>query len=183
MFQPLPPHLHGIADFVFDGSCLDNIFNAAGAMQSLSRLLRPGGRIMLMEHGTGFQGPGSPAGALTIFSPEWFFDFFAASGYVDCQVYLGLMPMGMIKHDWMVRQWEPFDEWNHHVNSTPVCCDFVNLVIAEKGISTVDERMPIQAQYRMMHASHEDERYVQAHLRYRRSPRRAHHEPLLRGIT
>src|SRR5262245_8544862 len=98
---PLPPVLHGIADFIFDGSCLDNIFDTGQAMRSLSRLLRPGGRIVLMEHGTPFQGPGAPAGALMTFSPEWFFNFFAINRYADCQVYLGRFPSGMFKQDWI----------------------------------------------------------------------------------
>lgn len=176
---PLPPELHGIADFIFDGSCLDNIFNTAGAMQSLSRLLRPGGRIVLMEHGTSFQGPGAPAGALMTFSPEWFFNFFAAGDYADCQTYLGIFPMGMFhKRGWLIEQWEPFDEHDNPVNATPMCGDFVNIVIAEKGITTPDEIMPIQAQYRIMHGS-ENARYVAAHHRYKNSARRAHHAGLL----
>lgn len=170
----LPQHLHGIADFIFDGSCLDNIFNTAGAMWSLSRLLRPGGRIVLMEHGTPFQGPGAPAGALMTFSPEWFFDFFAASGYADCQVYLGVFPWGMFKGGWQIRQWLPFDDHDNPVSPTPMCGDFVNIVIAEKSITTPIEAMPIQAQYRIMHGS-ENARYLAAHHRYRNSARRAHH--------
>lgn len=182
---PLPPHLYGIADFIFDGSCLDNIFDVGNAMRSLSRLLRPGGRIVLMEHGTSFQGPGAPAGALITFSPEWFFNFFAAHGYDDCQVYLGIFPLGMFhKSGWLIEQWEPFDEHDNPVNATPLCGDFVNIVIAEKGVNNPDDVVvPIQAQYRIMHASAENSRYVAAHRRYKTSARRAHHAPLLREIT
>lgn len=165
--KPLRAGLYGTADFIFDGSCLDNIFDIGNAMRSLSRLLRPGGRIVLMEHGTAIQG------ALTTFSPEWFFNFFAANDYADCQSYLGLFPFGMSK-EWIVRQWEPFDEHGNPVPATPMCGDFVNLVIAEKGADTIDIRIPIQAQYRVMHQS-ENARYVDAHHRYQASPRRKHH--------
>lgn len=164
---PLPPHLWGSADFIFDGSCLDNIFDIGNAMRSLSRLLRPGGRIVLMEHGTAIQG------ALMTFSPEWFFNFFAVNGYADCQVYLGLFPFGM-RHEWLVRQWEPFDEHGNPVPATPDCGDFVNLVIAEKGPASTDARIPIQAQYRAMHNS-ENGQYVLASRNYQASARRQHH--------
>lgn len=161
---PLPPHLYGMADFIFDGSCLDNIFNVGAAMRSLSLLLRPGGRIVLMEHGTAIQS------ALTAFSPEWFFNFFAANDYADCQVYLGVFPFGM-GGEWFVRQWEPFDVHNNPVPATPMCGDFVNIVIAEKGQNSPSDRIPIQAQYRMMHGS-ENVRYLTASARYKASPRR-----------
>lgn len=181
---PLPAHLYGIADFIFDGSCLDNIFDVGNAMRSLSRLLRPGGRIVLMEHGTPFQGPGAPAGALTTFSPEWFFNFFAATGYADCQNYLGVFPFGMFGQDWVVKQWEPFDAHDNPVSATPICGDFVNIVIAEKGVGLDnDSVIPTQAQYRLMHKSAENSRYVAAYRRYKVSARRAHHARLLRDFT
>jgi SAM-dependent methyltransferase len=164
--QPLPQALVGCADFIFDGSCLDNIFDVGTAMRSLSRLLRPGGRIVLMEHGTAIQN------ALTTFSPEWFFNFFAANEYEDCQVYLGLFPFGMRK-EWWLCLWEPFDQHDNPVPATPLCGDFFNLVIAEKGASSTDDRIPIQAQYRVMHHA-SVKPYVRAYHRYKGSERRQH---------
>jgi SAM-dependent methyltransferase len=163
---PLPGHLCGIADFIFDGSCLDNIFDVGNAMRSLSHLLRPGGRIVMMEHGTAIQG------ALTTFSPEWFFNFFAANDYADCQIHLGLFPFG-IRKEWLLRLWEPFDEHDNPVPATPMCGDFFNLVIAEKGEDSHDTCVPIQAQYRVMHHS-SNKPYVRAYHRYKGSARRAH---------
>jgi SAM-dependent methyltransferase len=165
--QPLPEELVGCADFVFDGSCLDNIFDVGNAMRCLSRLLRPGGRIVLMEHGTAIQG------ALMTFSPEWFFNFFAANDYADCQVYLGLFPFGMRK-EWWLCLWEPFDADDNPVPATPMCGDFVNVVIAEKGPASNDSRVPIQAQYRLMHRS-SNKPYVAAYHRYKASSRRVHY--------
>lgn len=162
---PLPPHLYGIADFIFDGSCLDNIFDVGNAMRSLSRLLRPGGRVMLMEHGTAIQG------ALTCFSPEWFFNFFAGNSYEDCQINLGLFPFGM-EMEWFVRPWEPYDAHGNPVPATPRCGDFVNIVLAEKGAQSRDDCRPVQAQYRTVYQSREHAHYLAAHQRYRKSKRR-----------
>jgi SAM-dependent methyltransferase len=161
----LPSALHRTADFIFDGSCLDNIFNVGKAMRSLSQLLRPGGRIMLMEHGTAIQG------ALTVFSPEWFFNFFAVNDYADCQIIIGLLsPPLLMRAKWMLRLWEPFDEHENPVPATLKCGDFVNLVIAEKGPHSMDDRVPIQAQYRRR----DKEQYVTAYHRYKGSKRRGH---------
>jgi len=55
--QDIPLELHKSCDFIFDGSCLDNIFNPATALKNISRLLRPGGRAMLLNHATWFNGP------------------------------------------------------------------------------------------------------------------------------
>src|SRR5262249_24549327 len=67
----LPEKYRGVADFIFNGSCLDNLFDPAMAMQSISKMLRPGGRVMGVEHGTSING------AFVCYSPEWFFDFYA----------------------------------------------------------------------------------------------------------
>lgn len=166
--EPLPAGLHGTADFIFDGSCLDNIFDVAIAMRSLSKLLRPGGRIVMMEHGTAIQG------ALTVFSPEWFFNFFAVNDYADCQIFLGTFPRNdKMRGPWDLHIWKPFDKHGNAVSASPDCGDFVNLVIAEKGESSTDDRVPIQAQYRRMHNVGEDV-YVAAHHRYKASKRRSH---------
>lgn len=59
----LPAKLKGSFDFIYDGSCLDNVFNPAAGLRNISRLLRPGGRALLFNHGTWVNGP------YTIMSP------------------------------------------------------------------------------------------------------------------
>lgn len=169
---PLPQQLCGIADFIFDGSCLDNIFDPANALRSFSKLLRPGGRMMLMEHGTAIQG------ALAVFSPEWFFDYFAVNDYADCQITLFSFPDGMWKQ-WVRHRWEPFDAFGVPVSATPGVPpapltgigDFVSIIIAEKGEHSTDHKTPIQGQYRIIHGSG-NEQYLAAHQVYMASRRR-----------
>src|SRR5689334_2660568 len=76
---PLPREYAHIADFIFNGSCLDNLFDPATAIKSISRMLRPNGRVIHLEHGSPVQG------AFLCYSPEWFFDFYAVNNYSDCQ--------------------------------------------------------------------------------------------------
>ncbi len=37
----VPEHLHDTADFIFDGSVMDNIFDPAAALRNVSRILKP----------------------------------------------------------------------------------------------------------------------------------------------
>jgi SAM-dependent methyltransferase len=157
--EPVPSHIWNTCDFLFDGSCLDNIFNPAEAVRSFSRMLRPNGRMMIAEHGTAIQG------ALIVFSPEWFFDFFAANDYADCQITLFSFP-GMTGHNWTAHTWDAYVN-DIPVSATPMIGDFVSLVIAEKGWQSTNHQLPVQAQYR-----DEDSRYLLAHKRFGESRRR-----------
>ncbi len=162
--DPLPAKLHGCADFIFDGSCLDNISDPAQALRSMSAMLRPMGRILLFEHGTAVQG------ALVTFSPEWFFNFFAANAYADCQVQLGCFK-SIMEQPWHLLPWEPFNAEGKAVSATPEVGDFVSIVFAEKGPYSTNNVMPVQAQYRAFHGQESDPYFVN-HLRYQHSPRK-----------
>ena len=72
---PIPTALERQFDFIFEGSCLDNIFNPAQALINLSKMLRRGGKMILMNHFDSFNGP------YVMFSPQWFTDFFIINEY------------------------------------------------------------------------------------------------------
>jgi SAM-dependent methyltransferase len=162
----LPDRYASICDFIFDGSCLDNVFDPAMAIRSLSKMLRPGGRMMLVEHGTAIQG------AVLCFSPEWFFDFFAANGYEDCWIKLFAFPNGIYGGPWVPIPWEPYHR-GEPVSATPgtLIGDFVSVVVAEKRKDSTSDKIPIQAQYRAMHGDPEDE-YKKAWQRFMNKGRR-----------
>ena len=44
--RPIPAYLENTADFILDGSTLDNLFSPSMAIQSVARMLRPGGRFL-----------------------------------------------------------------------------------------------------------------------------------------
>ncbi len=140
MNRELPPEYHGRADFVFDGSCLDNIFDPACALRSMSKLLRPGGRMFLFNHSTLIQS------AYLAFSPEWFYDFFEFNGYRDIQIFTGAFK-NVVK-DWDVKRWEPGEK----PEAAYPRFDFITVAIAEKAEVSTDAVAPIQAHYRKMHA-------------------------------
>jgi len=80
--RPLPEGLYGTADFIVDGSTLDNVFNPAQALLNCHALLRPGGRLLMINAWN------QRDSAYTLCSAAWYFDFFVSNGYTDCRVYL-----------------------------------------------------------------------------------------------
>lgn len=162
--KPLSYKYARIADFIFDGSCLDNIFNAATAMRSFSAMLRPGGTMVLMEHSTSMQS------AIVCFSPEWFFNFFAVNWYETCEITLFSFPRWRGMHGkWKARRWTCYDE-NDRLMPTTVkdrirgIGDFITVVVARKGRQSTDHLSPVQGLYRNLHKTDSD-RYLALHKR------------------
>jgi hypothetical protein len=54
---PAPSDLNGRFDFIYNGSCLDNVFNPAQAIINLSSMLSTTGRILHLKHGTRYNNP------------------------------------------------------------------------------------------------------------------------------
>lgn len=84
--NPIPPDLEGSCGLVVDGSLLDNLFDPTTGLKNAARLLAPGGRCFLRNHGnTPLVYTGIP---YTMFSPVWFFDYFVWNDFDYCQVYV-----------------------------------------------------------------------------------------------
>ena len=78
--DPIPKHLENFADFILDGSTLDNMFNPAQGLMNIAQLLKPGGRVISVNMASAHYAPYS------IFTPFWFLDYFAANDFADYQV-------------------------------------------------------------------------------------------------
>lgn len=84
MNRPLPDALVGRYDTVFDGGCLEHIFDVVQAFRNCSMLCRPGGQIVHILPSNNFCGHG-----FWQFSPELFFSLYSVeNGYRDTEVYL-----------------------------------------------------------------------------------------------
>jgi hypothetical protein len=80
--DPIPDSLRESADFIVDGSTLDNVFDPAMALRNLAAMLKPGGRVLMIN-------AWSPRdGAYQLCSPAWYFDFFVTNGFADCKTYV-----------------------------------------------------------------------------------------------
>lgn len=80
--EPIPGSLRETADFIVDGSTLDNVFDPAMALRNLAAMLKPGGRVLMIN-------AWSPRdGSYALCSPAWYFDFFVTNGFADCKTYV-----------------------------------------------------------------------------------------------
>lgn len=133
-------------DFIYNGGCFDNMFNPGVAMMSLSKMLRPGGRMVCLESASSWA-----ALPYLVFSPGWFHDFFVMNRYADCKVYIAGFADG---HQLWHGPWDMsyVTVPAHPVGGSPEPSQNRNLllvVIAEKGADSTDDQQPVQSVYRV----------------------------------
>lgn len=165
---PLPAKYEGIADFIFNGSCLDNLFDPATAIKSMSRMLRPNGRVMHLEHGSPIQD------AFLCYSPEWFFDFYAINDYADCQLFVCTFGSSL-QNAWEIAKWHPFHEADGQYRTSRTSLwlgDFMIIAVAEKSAQSTDNNTPIQSHYRSLQSRKESDLYLAKHIEFAKSGRR-----------
>jgi SAM-dependent methyltransferase len=148
MHDPVPDSLTERFDFIWNGSCLDNMADPATAIQSTFRMLKPGGRIFMMEIGTPHHN------AYTMYSPAFFFDYFAVNDFTDCKVYACMFPSEAVHSgpfDFYV--WRNFENtlWQFPMDAFPPNTALISFVIGEKGAQSSWHRKPVQGQYRADH--------------------------------
>jgi len=167
MCKPIGIDLQNRFDFIFNGSCMDNLFNPAQFLINTSKMLRPGGVVVHFEHSSTWPG------AYLMYSPEYFFDFFAVNKYSDCKVYLALFRENPVKDYYNVFQWDPIKVIDESILSygQPEMFTLANtivIVIAEKGNDSTNDVSPIQHQYRPKEMQNN---YFESAIRFRQSPR------------
>lgn len=152
----------GIADFIYNGSCLDNIFDPAAAMRNMSRLLKPNGRVYHYEQGN------SHPTAYVKYSADWFMDFYALNEFADCKVYIADKPntLGVplvnpngttaprrSDYNIVVYSYNPYVENaggpGYDCSSIETMTRYEVHCIAEKAPKSTVDRVPIQKHYRV----------------------------------
>ena len=144
----LPTQLEGRLDFIYDGSSLDNIFDPAMAIRNLTRVTRPGGRIIHVNRTSRLHGD------YVAFSLSWFHDFYSINNFQDCQVYLAQRDLADGWKNWDVYRYLPviehegslifFGQDQYFFPWRVGAC----VVLAEKGVDSTWNAKPIQYQYR-----------------------------------
>jgi SAM-dependent methyltransferase len=163
MHDPIPDTLADQFDFIWNGSCLDNMADPATAIQNTFRMLKPGGRVFMMEIGTPHHN------AYTMYSPAFFFDYFAINDFADCKVYACMFQAEAVHtgpFDFYV--WRNFENtlWQFPMDAFPPNTALISFVIGEKGAQSSSHCKPVQGQYRPSH-----EPYRAAFETYAKSPR------------
>jgi hypothetical protein len=141
--KPLPPLFHGTADFIVDGSTLDNVFDPASVITNLTKMLRPGGRLLAIN-ALSMHVP-----AYVIVSPFWLLDYFVMNSFKDCQVLIvTYFPEGdlTLAVDIVELCRDPTAIFEARTYNPPH--SMATLVFAEKGPDTTTDLLPIQFDYR-----------------------------------
>ena len=145
--KPIPAEMENRFDFIYNGSVLDNVWDPVMSLRNMSRLLKPGGRIVHLEHGTRVNGP------YLTFPPDWFHDYYSVNNFADCKTYFATFPTpeqwnGALK--WI--HWEPVTMKGDMPHLTGTCTsprsEFFTICVAEKGADSTYEKTPTQFQYR-----------------------------------
>jgi SAM-dependent methyltransferase len=145
--NPLAPELAGRFDFIINGSCLDNIFDPAMALRNLTRLLKPGGRIIHMERAS------RAHNVYVAFALSWFHDYYAINDFDDCQVYLAQWD-NLLEGRWDIYRYSPVSEDDQVISYFGEDRYYFPhrhahaIVIAEKGLASTSDKSPIQFGYR-----------------------------------
>lgn len=139
---PLPPNLEGIADFMIDGSTLDNIFTPSTVIQNYAALLKPGGRLLTTNAFSSLES------AYVIMTPMWYFDYFVTNGFADCRVYIILYfedgdrdNVYALDLDFLRAAKRDMGRFGSPYRSTTI-------VFAEKGDHSTHLKLPNQQDYR-----------------------------------
>jgi len=137
--KPIAEEQIGTADFIFGGSVCDNVFDPAGYIRNISRLLKVGGRFLDQNIAVDHYHP------YVILPAPWFFDYFLLNKFADIKVYV----------------FEVFNYWNAYfldvtentkqIDNFPQATTEITLgtfTIAEKASESTWDRSPAQDQYR-----------------------------------
>ena len=143
--KPVPADLQNIADFIVDGSTLDNVFTPSIVLQNYAKLLRPGGRL-LMENAFSAHNT-----AYVMMPPLWYLDYFVMNKFIDCKVYIILFLEDKIRI--MVDNvfWVDVShvaELRRGMHRFVSPHQMVTIVFAEKGENSMVDRLPNQQDYR-----------------------------------
>ena len=145
--RPIPPELENRFDFIYNGSVLDNVWDPVTSLRNMSRMLKPGGRIVHLEHGTRVNGP------YLTFPPDWFHDYYSVNNFADCKTYLATFPTPdkwNSRLEWTL--WEPIMIQGGQVMANGQFfgppCEYFTICIAEKGRDSSSDLTPSQFQYR-----------------------------------
>lgn len=158
----LPADIMSQFDFIYNGSVLDNVFDPAGCMRNISRMLKPNGRVF---HYEGLKHSGL---VYLKFTPEWFFDYYAINNFKDCQAYV--LTYNDYHSLYHILEWQAYSYRNsslHPAEALRLSGDGLIIVIAEKCANSTIIRTPIESTYRR-----DSSEYIRASQSYALSPRR-----------
>jgi len=144
----IPKEHYNTYDFIYDGGCMDNMFDPVTFLKNASNMLKLGGRIVHVECASAY------AGAYLSFSPEWFFSYYAINNYLDCKVYAIVARESsgnphVFNSDLFL--WSPYftrtEDYDYIKGCQSLNGQMFLLVIAEKQANSTSDVIPMQSHY------------------------------------
>ena len=137
--DPIPESLQEQFDFLVDGGTFDHLVDIKVAFQNCARMLRPGGRIL--QWNAASNGVGA---AYVSFGPNLFYDYYTLNQFSDCKAYVAQLD------DWgQLKDWDFYLlERSHALGNIRSGCIQLVVILAEKGLASTWDLVPIQAGYR-----------------------------------
>ena len=144
--KPVKSELYSKFDFIYDGSCIDNVFDPACFVINISKMLKPNGRTIILTHSSLYPG------AFVMLSPEWLFSYFAVNNYKYCTV---IVSSTKYEKSWLNSKTD-FFEYSPSFTRNPNYNRFIasqsdsillTFAIAQKGDESTNTEKPIQLHY------------------------------------
>jgi hypothetical protein len=159
----VPLSLNSTCDFLVDGSLLDNVFDPISGLRNAVKLLRPSGRLYMLNAGN--YSPCIGGIPYVICTPIWYYDYFCINEFSDCQVYVTVYePNGQLTfflgYEYTLRR-------RKNALIKPIVSEYpVQIsVFAERDETSTWHRTPTQHVYRSDEEWDDYERTVQSFIR------------------
>ena len=137
--NPIPDRLCNQYDFIVDGGTFDHLFNLGIALDNVTKMLKPGGRVFQYNAASNYLGK-----AYVMFGPNLFYDYYTLNGFTDCKVYIARETVREVN-----APWEVFYLPNGHTKGLNCEKRKMVIVIAEKGHEGQGGALPVQGPYRL----------------------------------
>jgi hypothetical protein len=132
---PIPQSLKNSADFIVDGGSMADMFSPAIAIRNYASMLRPGGRLIVINNLSGHFDPYS------IPSPLWYLDYFVCNGFADCKTYVLLYVPEHAANAFFIDTHSLLDS-SHQARTFLSPHEMAVIAFAEKDGTSTDEVMP-----------------------------------------
>jgi hypothetical protein len=147
--KPIAKKHYNKFDFIVNFSSMDNMFDPATFLRNTSKMLDNEGRILHLEVA------GNYPGAYLMYTPEYFFSYYAINNFKDCKVYL-FVTRGDYKKSRFSRKYDIFSyspyftrsRNYHHLGACKTIPETMYvLVVAEKQKGSTADKIPMQMQF------------------------------------
>ena len=147
--KPISRNFHNKFDFIVNFSCMDNMFDPVTFLLNTSKMLTNTGRIVHMEVA------GNYPGAYLMYSPEYFFSYYANNNFTDCKVYLlvtkGCHNKSRFLNKFDIFTYSPYFTRQKNYDYSKACRTIPEtmyvMVVAEKQKTSTSDKIPIQMQF------------------------------------